>query len=67
MIENAQTQLDCDTVKAPISGGVGPLTLFTTLSLSRPALERVRALGRSSNPNHDVHMDAHGPVKQAAE
>jgi len=23
--------------------------------------------GRSSDPNHDAHPDAHGPVKQAAE
>ena len=45
------------------------LTLFTTpvvhlyLDLLSNTFERC---GRSSNPNH-AHLDAHGPVKQAAE
>jgi HAE1 family hydrophobic/amphiphilic exporter-1 len=45
------------------------LTLFTTpvvyLYLDRLSNTSAR-WGRSSNPNH-AHMDAHSPVKQAAE
>jgi len=46
------------------------LTLFTTpvvyLYLDRLSNMFAR-WGRSSNPNHDAHMDARGPAKQAAE
>jgi hypothetical protein len=46
------------------------LTLFTTpvvyLYLDRLSNAFAR-WGRSSNPNHDADLDAHGPVKQAAE
>ena len=46
------------------------LTLFTTpvvyLYLDRLSNAFAR-WGRSSNPNHDAHLDADDPVKQAAE
>jgi hydrophobic/amphiphilic exporter-1 (mainly G- bacteria), HAE1 family len=46
------------------------LTLFTTpvvyLYLDRLS-NAFAGWGRSSNPNHDTHLDAHGPAKQAAE
>ena len=46
------------------------LTLFTTpvvyLYLDRLSHAFAR-WGRSSNPNQDAHLDAHGSVKQAAE
>ena len=46
------------------------LTLFTTpvvyLYLDRLSNTFAR-WGRSSNPNHDAHLDARGSVKQAAE
>jgi HAE1 family hydrophobic/amphiphilic exporter-1 len=46
------------------------LTLFTTpvvyLYLDRLS-NAFAGWGRSSNPNHDTHLDADGPAKQAAE